>query len=543
MRKKVKELYALNSAEKTYPWKGASNVKLATILSACINMQARLFAALLGDKKPVKGFPIGEEKADRDRAERVERYMNYELLFGMPDFKKDMDATLMILPREGVAFKKTYYCSKFNRIVSTFVKPEDMVINYYVTSINDAYRVTQKINMLLSELKLKEKQGLFINTDQILYYESPRISEKTESDIENDRSNSQIEPTPDEATPRLILEQHTYYDYNGDGIEEPVVVTIDWSTKTLLRMASRENPDYPNPFDQYHTLNYYTAYTFLPNDSSIYGYGFGYLLYTITNIQNSALNQLIDSAHLANLRGGFINRRSGLTRGALSFKNGEFKEVDLRTDDISKSIMPLTFSPPSQVLLNLVTFLQSMAEKLTTVTDLFTGAIPRSDASATATVSAIEQGSKQVTGIQIRVYEAFREELTKIYLLESLYLDKTKFFNIVINRDKSMEEIVQTISVSKDDFKSPLDIQPVCDPLIVSQAERINKAQILLNTINSDPILQGSVQARLIALEEYFKALGIPEATISAIKNSYGESIQQMLQQAQQHYRLNAVLR
>jgi hypothetical protein len=528
----VKELFSMQAEEKTKPWKGASNVRLPTILTACINAQARLLGLLFGEKNPVKGFPIGDDQSDRDRASRVEKYMNYRIRPETSDFIPDMDQGLMMLPREGFMFKKAYYNSITRKVESTFVRPEDIVVNYYTISLKEAYRITQKVKMKLNDLRIKAKQKIFINVDKIDYVSDSSSTEETESDIANDKVNHLEKPSQnDESTPRLILEQHTFYDFNNDGIKEPVVIFVDYETRTFLRLESRIHPKFISISSSYHTISYFTLYTFLPNDSSIYGYGFGHLLYNITHVQNTAINQLTDAAHLANLRGGFINRRSGITRGKLTYGMAEFKEVDLITDDISKAIMPLNFAPPSQVLINLVTFLQAMAEKLTTVTELFTGAMPRSDTSATATERAIEQGSKLFTGIQIRTHRAFAQELRTMYLLEMLYLDKTEFYEVVINKDDSIPDQINQLSICRDDFNNPLDVHPVSDPTIISQQEKINVAQVLLQTVNTEPLLANNPEAKKIALTEFFKAIKIPSGIIKNLMDSMGNTVQSMVQQ------------
>ena len=67
--------------------------------------------------------------------------------------------------------------------------------------------------------------------------------------------------------------------------------------------------------------------------------------------------------------------------------------------------------------------MKDFSEEFTTVTELFSGAQPKSDTTATAAQIAREEGAKMFTGIQQRIHQDFKRELQNIKTLNSIFLE------------------------------------------------------------------------------------------------------------------------
>jgi hypothetical protein len=282
-------------------------------------------------------------------------------------------------------------------------------------------------------------------------------------------------------------------------------------------------------------MHYFTNYNFLPNPDSIFGFGFGPLLLGATAAMNAAINQTVDAGTLSTSRGGFIKKGSQMSRGSLTFKMGQFKQINTR-ENIRDSILPLEFAPPSQVLLNLIEFLQGYIDRLTTVTEVFSGQI-KSDQTATATSAAVEQGSKVFTGIQMGIHRAFKEELQKIYQLNGIFLDETEYLDIVTGDTRNLpEELV----ISQEDYNSPLDIIPVSDPNIISQQQQAVKAEFLAQIVQSNPFIAEDPIAQKIVMERLLESSQQNQKDINDLLTIMDENIErtaiaqeQQLQQMQ----------
>jgi chaperonin GroES len=533
------KLFGLQTNDKSFPWPNASNVALPMITTAAVQFQARAFEAILPPKNIVKGVPLGIERDDTEKAERTARYMNYQLKFKMTEFESSFDTTLMQLPIVGSVFRKTYYDSVEQRVVSDYVAAEDFVINYNTRYIEKSPRYTQKLRPTLNEIKIMGEQNLYINTDKInTPGEAEALPEPTQ---QRDENNGVEQPIADEATPRLVLEQYTWLkiDEEKDTIKSPVVITIDHESQLILRITKRKNPKTNR------VMEFFTAYNFIPNPAgSIYGIGFGAMLRRMNETINTLVNQLTDAGTLANTSGGFVNRSAGMRRGNISFGMGEYKEIDLRTDDIRKAIFPMQFKEPSNVLFSLLGLLQDYANKVTTVSEVTTGEMPKSDTAATAIVAVIEQGMKVFSAIHKRIHRSFQKELSKIQELNSLFLDESEYVEIVTNKEfaktfgftpEEVKELGKQFVDGRDDFSSRLDVQPVSDPNIASRAEKVAKAEAVYNTTLANPVTSADPEAVLFAYTKFLESLDVNPNDVAEITKTSKANVerQKILQQQQ----------
>ena len=530
-RKEWNKQFDLFFETKNYPWPNASNITIPVITTACINTQARLMSLVEG-RQPVLAATVGLSVEDIEKALRVSRHMQWQLQKGIPEFMSGHDIAMLMLPRDGSVFKKSFYDSLKGRIVSDYVKADNIVINYFTKRMEDCRRWSEKTYFTTSELLEKGEQGVFLNVDKIAKPgDIQQHVVRNENEEYKDEANKISQSTPDETTPRLIIEQHTYLDMSDSGLEEPVIIIFDEEDETVLSITRRTHKKVEG------TIEHLTAYSFLPSDSSIYGFGFGRLLMPINKSMNALANQTIDAGHLSNVGTGFKSRRSRLRGGKIALQIGRLIDVDVTgSDDIRKTIMPWRFDPPSGVLLQLLEFLNDSAKNLTTVTELFTGQVPKSDTSATASNNAVEQGAKLFTGIQKRVYRSLTQEYAKIYTLNTIFLDKTEYF--AINAKSNNPADIQAFNVSTTDYDGTMDIYPTADPSIVSQSEIINKGAIVYETIINNPLLAQDPDALVIANKERLTPLEINPQTVETlgglIQKNFAAQIQQQIQQARQ---------
>ena len=521
-RNEYNSLYNMQYKKKDSPWQGAANVLLPTITAACTNFWARAGINLFpADNKIINVLPVDNTNDSMQRAKRVKTHMNWQLMT-MPDFFDGFGKTLIMNARDGYAFRKTYWDSNLNKVMSVPVLPQNFIVNYYTKSLTDSMRYTQVLEMSVNEIKLKAKQGIFIDC--------PDITEGSTSEVEidstteqNKHAAGQDQPADvDYTTPRLVYECHTYLFIGDDEIRRPFIVTIDKDSRKILRIIDRTNPD-PDA-DQ--PLNYFTNYTFISNPDSIFGYGFGSLLLGITSTMNTSINQMLDAATANNMKGGWVLKGSQMNRGDQHFSMGQFKQVSVRSDDIRKAILPLEFSPPSQVLLNLLSFMQGQVDRLTTVTEIFSGGMPRSDTTATSSTIAQEEGAKVFTMIQKGIHRSFKDELKKMYDLNSIFLDQTEYINVISGDN------IETMLISIDDYKAPLDIVPVSDPSIISQGEIAQKAEYLASVVERNPFLAQDADAQKLVMQRRLEANMINQADIDALSQIM--DIQQQTQEQQQ---------
>lgn len=525
------KLYSLSPDKKTFPWPDASNVMIPMITTACLNFYSRAFTNIMGRFPYLNVYPFKSQAEDIVRADKVKKHMNFQIAFEMKEILNNYRKLYIATPRDGCGFTKVYHDPYLKRNVLEHILLEDLVVNYNCRDFYKAPRITHVLYMNLNEIKKRGKsydgvKKFFINTEGLEVPSTPNLPHiKTE----RDKDSSQQQPQADYTTPRVVCEQHTDLDLNDSGIREPYIIWFDYESGKVLRIVSRKNPK-----NKEKLLEYFTLYTFFPNDGSIYGDGFGNLLLAINHAANTNINQMTDAATLSNMKTGVFSSKSGIKRGTFRLQMGEFTEIDSRVEDISKVILPIKFDPPSSVLLTLVNFLQGYVDRITTVTELFTGGTPRSDTSATATQSAVQLGMVTFTNIQSGFVESHNKDYEKMYVLNSLYLDneKSQFY---IPGQSEGDDTLNFISVQ--DYAEDMKIIPTADPKIISSQQLIQKAEYLNQAIMQNPILAQNPEAIAFVLKKRLEAMEFTDADIEAMiglmDRAVGEANAAQQQQAQ----------
>ena len=491
------ELALQVSTQKTYPWPNAANIKYPLLATAAMQFAARAYPTLVPStgqivKCRVVGYdPMGEKAA---RAERISRYMSYQVIDEMIEWEEEMDKLLLTLPIAGVCFKKTYWDSAKQRNVSKLVMPKSLVVNYWAKSLDDAERVTEAFYVSKRKVKERQNQGVYLDVE---------LGDAT-SDME-DRTTSvngafQKDTSDEATTPYLMLEQHTYLDLDGDGYDEPYIITVNADSQQVVRIMPRFTfediiVDDKGKVISIDPIQYYTKYGFIPNpDGGFYDIGFGRLLGPLNNSANTIVNQLVDAGSLSNLQSGFIGKGLRIKMGEARFQPGEWKAVNAVGDDLKKQIFPLPVREPSQVLFNLLDLLLKSGKELASVAEIFVGKMPGQNTPATTTMATIEQGMKVFTAVYKRVYRSLAVEFRKIYKLNKQYLNPEEYIDVL------------DIQIQQSDYEGPeRDIIPGADPNAVSSQEKQAKVQAIMQ------ILQLGTVNPMWATAKYMEAHEIPD--------------------------------
>lgn len=461
--------------EKTFPWKGASNVKYPLLSTAAMQFNARAYPSLVpADNKVVKCRVVGADPdgMKAERARRVSLHLSYQVTEEMEDWEEDMDRLLLVLPITGTAFKKTYWDNSLQRNCSKLVYPTDLVVNYWAKTLEEAERKTEIIPASKRKIKERQLQGIYRECT----LPDPQID--ATDDQRQDRQGF-TNPDQDETTPYTLLEQHGYLDLDEDGYAEPYTILIEKHSKEVLRITPRYQSEDVVMDDKQKVVKitpfeHYTKFSFVPNpDGGFYDIGFGRLLGSINASADTLVNQLIDSGTLNNLQSGFIGKGLRIKMGESSFTPGEWKAVNATGDDIKKQIFPLPTKEPSPVLMNLLQFLLQSGKELASVAEIFVGKMPGQNTPATTTMATIEQGMKVFTAVYKRIFRALTKEYRKLYKLNYRYLNPEQYLAVI---DEQIEQ---------SDYAGPEnDVVPAADPQATMAQEKMTKAQNLMQVMS-----------------------------------------------------------
>ena len=489
------ELLGFTYEERTQPFRGATGVTHPLLAEAATQFQAQAFNELLPPSGPVRTVVMGAETNDKvAQAQRVKTFMNYYITNVMEEYTPDMDQMLFYLPLAGSTFKKTYYDETLGRAVSRFVPAENLVVPYETADLETCPNITQVVRMSLNDLRKRQLAGLYLDVEVLPAQKELSQVESTMDKIEGvEPSQIDYDCTILECHVDLDLEGYEDVDDDGEptGIRVPYIVTLSLDNGQVLsiRRNYREDDELKKK------IQYFTHYKFLPG-FGFYGLGLIHTIGGLSRTATAALRQLIDAGTLSNLPAGFKARGLRIRDDDDPLQPGEFRDVDAPGGAIRDSLMPLPFKGPDQTLFNLLGFVVQAGQRFATITDLKVGD-GNQQAAVGTTIAMMEQGSRVMSAVHKRLHYAMRQEFKILARVMSESLPQ-EYPYTVPGGD-------QTIMAK--DFDDRVDVIPVSNPNVFSQAQRIMLAQTKLQLAAQAPEIHNMHEV----FRDMYEALGVAD--------------------------------
>ncbi len=489
------ELLGFNYEERTQPFRGASGVTHPLLAEAATQFQAQAFNELLPASGPVRTTIMGGETRDKQQqSQRVRQFMNYYITNVMEEYTPELDQMLFYLPLAGSTFKKVYFDETLNRAVSKFIPAEQLVVPYETSDLETCPNITQSIRMSLNDLRKKQVAGFYLDIP-VIPAQGDSNSVSDEIDSIDGVSSSQIDYdcTILECHVDLDLEGYEDTDEDGEltGIKIPYVVTISQDNGQILSIRRNYREDDENR----KKIQYFVHYKFLPG-FGFYGLGLIHTIGGLSRTATAALRQLIDAGTLSNLPAGFKARGLRIRDDDDPLQPGEFRDVDAPGGAIRDSLMPLPFKGPDQTLFNLLGFVVDAGQRFATITDMKVGDGNQGAAVGT-TIALLEQGSRVMSAVHKRLHYAMKLEFKLLAKVMAEFLPQEYPYSV---------EGADT-SVMATDFDDRIDVVPVSDPNIFSQAQRIALAQTKLQLAGAAPEMHNMYEV----YQDMYDALGVKD--------------------------------
>ena len=489
------ELLGFNYNERSEPFRGASGVTHPILAEAATQFQAQAFNELLPAGGPIRAVVLGSETPDKTaQAQRVSQFMNYYMTCVMEEYTPELDQMLFYLPLAGSTFKKVYYDETLARAVSKFVPAENLVVPYETSDLETCPNITQVIRMSLNDLRKKQVAGFYIDMPVIpAQGDSDAISSELERIDGVSASQIDYDCTLLECHVDLDLEGYEDKDEEGEptGIKIPYVVTISQDNGQILSI--RRN--YREDDDRMRKIQYFVHYKFLPG-FGFYGLGLIHTIGGLSRTATAALRQLIDAGTLSNLPAGFKARGLRIRDDDDPLQPGEFRDVDAPGGAIRDSLMPLPFKGPDQTLFQLLGFVVEAGQRFATITDMKVGD-GNQQAAVGTTIALLEQGSRVMSAVHKRLHYAMRLEFKLLAKVMSESLPGIYPYSI-----EGVDSAVKT-----EDFDDRVDVIPVSNPNVFSQAQRIALAQTKLQLAGAAPELHNMYEV----YHDMYEALGVKD--------------------------------
>lgn len=450
-------------------FEGASRVVHPGVSEACIDYQARIMKELWPVKGPVKKKINGVVTKEKDsRADRKVAYMNYQLTEQMKEARSVIEKMLSQVPLGGSQFVKLWYDQRLCRPRVAFVSIDKIYLPASAADYQSASRKTYADTLTAIEIRQRVDSGVYVDLGlgRSSMMPDPSKAQQAAAKVEGVDPNPPIN-TDDE---REIYEVEALLEVTDDmadilGYEDggglyPYLLTIDVQSKGVYAVYRNWEED----SETFEAINHLFEFPFIPWDGA-YAVGIPHVAGGLSAAATGSLRALLDSAFVANSQGGFILKGSGVGGQTKTPEVNEFAEVDagMGADDIRKRVMQFNTKEPSMVLFQLLGFLVE-AQREVVRTSMDESAIDSNANTPVGTqLSRVEEGMVVFSAIHGRAHEAFNRLLAGLHRLNRLYMPET------IRVDWAGKEVL----ARRRDFEGPPDVQPISDPTIYSDQQRM----------------------------------------------------------------------
>jgi len=457
--------------EKTFPWKGCSNVDLRLGTIAIETIVPRIIKSI-HEVKPVARI-IPRKVGMGVTADIWEDFLDWSL---ETEFRNSGQSYLEVKEdvyraccRDGTAIEKVYWKTLTNTIrtkeqteifpgvyeereivseervydapVVDLVDLKDIVVppNARHLQRSGSQFVAHKFRISPSDLKRKAKEGIYDKSavNKIIKAHNELVDDNLDTirkeiqgitDISN---NDEIE----------LYEYWGQYDLDGDGLEEECQIVIHLDTDTICYK------DF-NPFE--HGKRPFVCYRFIPRDGMFFGMGIMELVQQHSKAINTLFNQLIDNNTLTNMPIFKVVSRNGVKE--LDFFPGARWPVWQTTD-----IDPLMQINTVQFDIMVLNLILGFIQKLTGSTDFAMGQTSAVSENRTARgiMSIIQEGNSRFDLIIKRAQDQNAEEWKQILQLNAQYRDP-----VIFPRVTGDQQSPQVVQLDRSMIQNQPDVYP-----------------------------------------------------------------------------------
>ena len=461
------DLLGLKLEPGTEPFDGACTAVHPLLIESAVKFQSKASGELFPTSGPVKTRIFGKSTPEKElQSNRVQNFMNYQLTEQMPEYFDEFERMLFHLPLIGSAFKKLYYDATTKRPHSEFIPIDQFYVSYYATDLANADRYTHVIYRSPVEIARDIRAGVYQEVD-LPTPSSTNImpfTEKMDTILG-------LSPSSDHDPQYILLEQHCYLTIEDEEEALPYIVTVEQQSRQVLSIRRNYKQDDVNK----EKVSHFVHYRFVPG-FGFYGLGLIHFLGNLTMSATAAMRSLIDAGQFANLPGGFKAKGVRMVGDNEPIAPGEFKEVEATGVDLSKAIVPLPYKEPSSTLFQMLNFVATAGQKFADSTEQVI-----SDAASYGpvgtTMALLEASSKFFTAIHKRLHKSQKDEFKILARIDYEYLPEEYPYDIPY----------EDRSIFRKDFDGRVDIIPVSDPNIPSNAHRMMMANMALQMAQQSP--------------------------------------------------------
>ena len=465
---------------------GANRVVHPMLVEACVDFSARFMKEIFPPSGPVKAKILGEQDKEKiDRAQRKTEFMNWQLTEQVPEFRSELEQLSTQLPLGGGQYLKLMWSAELQRPTAEFVAIDDIYLPYAATNFYTAERKTHVQYATRATFERRVRSGMYRDIN-LLHAGEPEPSKASRA---NDRIEGRQDTSYNEDGLRTVYEVYTRLDIERED-SAPYILTIDKSSGEALALYRNWEPDDALRRE----LDWMIEFPFIPWRGA-YPIGLTHMIGGLSGAATGALRALLDSAHIQNIP-TLLKLKGGPNGQTINVQPTEVAEIEggALVDDIRKLVMGMPFNPPSPVLFQLLGFLVE-AGKGVVQTSFEKLSDQNPNQPVGTTLALIEQGMVVFSSIHSRLHNSMARALKVLHRINSAYLT-----------EETLEGYDNGLEIEPQDFDGPMDVIPVSDPAIFSEAQRFAQVQAIIQRAATIPQMYDQRKVE----EMFLRALKVP---------------------------------
>ena len=503
------DLLGIKNENVSTPFPGASNGVSPAFMQAWLTLSAQVRAELFRTEGCADTKILGlENEFLVASAQRMKDELNYLLMEEM-DYYSQREKTLAWSLLYGSMFTKVFYDDSNGIPSAPFIKPENLIVAYSVSTLSEAQRITEVQYISENEYKNRVRSGMYKDVKLREYDEgsdgednqelNQKVSEIEGINIEEGEGQDKI---------YKMMECHCYLDIpefrpiddNGQEIPMPLPYIITFESQSFEVVGLYRNWK-ENDFS-FKPIKHFVHWSPLPG-LGFYGFGLVHIVGNLAESSTKSRRMLMDAGILSNFP-AFIRARGIQSReSTIKIQPMAVTEVDIgNLASLDAAIKQLPFKGPDPTL----KLMKDEDEKA--LLDLVGAANQPfgeggigSNQPVGTTLAVIEQSQRTQSSIMRRFHQSLAEELKMISEIVAIHMsDQCYPFDVSLKGidEKTLQQNngqMPQVPLGTDFKLDLIKVIPVADPNVNSSTQRLIRAESLYNF--STQLSQAGIQVNL----------------------------------------------
>ena len=493
---------------------GASKVVHPAMAEGCVDFASRAIKEMFPPDGPVKTKILGKiDDLKTAKSERKRDYLNWQITDQIEEFKDEQEQLLTQLPLGGSQYFKLWFDEQKKRPCVEFLPIDRVILPFAATNFYTAQRAAEVHEITQYEFERRIRTGMYRDVNYVKA--SGTLDQNKVEQANNKIEGKQFEDNKDGL--RKVYHIYCYLELEDDkktkGEYAPYILMVDELDNQVVGLYRNWEE-----VDKTRTkLDWVVEFKFIPWRGA-YAIGLPHLIGGLSAALTGALRALLDTAH--------INNSATMLKLKGAKISGQSQQVDVTqiieiegapgVQDIRQIAMPMPFNPPSQVLFELLGWLDTAAKGVVTTSEEKIADVT-SNAPVGTTQALIEQGAAVFSSIHARMHDSQARVLKILCRLNRWHFDEMK-----------KGDVVADLEITREDFDKNTDVVPVSDPHIFSETQRMaqNQAVLALAEKHPEQFNISAVLSRMLKqmkvpnINELMKDVPAPEQRTSADENA-----------------------